>query len=280
MRQFSFLRFYTISSEHASLLPAKDPEPAEPQVEPQRSKSFGYGNSSSTPFLFLTLLMLGSALLGPIFGFMGAYVDRSLSPDPLRRDWAAERARHNQELRKYEESLERYRSQEEAARARIREMESRHDEKLEEYQSLEELARERIRQQQNEHQRQYKRYQDLEEVARARIRELEQERENKLEEYERLEDVARERVRQKEKAYDERVEWERKERRRLRLYWADVKPSGQCLGIGKRVHRGRLGNLESWIDGVGACKETPTVIHGIEYARPMECEERVSCFDV
>jgi len=124
------------------------------------------------------------------------------------------------------------------------------------------------------------------EEQEQRQRNWEQEQESHLrtiEEHERLlaqyladEARAREKIDQHKREYHERLEWENRERVRLRLYWKDFDPVGQCLGVGKRIHSARLENYDQSIDGVLACRETLAVINGVEYPRPMRCEDRGS----
>jgi hypothetical protein len=78
----------------------------------------------------------------------------------------------------------------------------------------------------------------------------------------------------------ERIEKEKWERQRMRLYWDNIQADKQCVAHGTRKYTARLANLLPGIDAIEACKATPFTIHDMTYDSPAYCEDGVSCVPV
>jgi len=85
------------------------------------------------------------------------------------------------------------------------------------------------------------------------------------------EHAARERQREYEKALSEQKE----RRAKMKLYWTDILADDQCLGHDRIHYRALLGNLDSSLDPVDACKNTNITINGVLYESPEGCEDVV-----
>ncbi|GLB45596.1 hypothetical protein LshimejAT787_2400540 [Lyophyllum shimeji] len=71
-----------------------------------------------------------------------------------------------------------------------------------------------------------------------------------------------------------KIEREKRERERARVYWDDIHGAEHCLSNGRKKYSARLANLPDSIDAMEACKATPVTINGITCDTPMHCEDR------
>ena len=120
-----------------------------------------------------------------------------------------------------------------------------------------------------EHDDERKRW-DLERKERERER-REWNGERKRWEQERQEREAEEKKRQVEKEEKHREEEERK---RVNLYWEDLKATPKCIRYGTREYTAKLANLSQGYDPLKGCLETKGDIHGVKML-PDRCENKV-----
>jgi hypothetical protein len=72
------------------------------------------------------------------------------------------------------------------------------------------------------------------------------------------------------------AEWQEDERRKsLRLYWDFTRPDVHCSSYATKYYSSELMNLPGdKFDAIGACYKTSNTINGVEYSKPLWCEEQ------